>query len=892
MNSERTEKKSSAPGQEKAGGNRRAARKAGKPAFDAERRAVDRLAFEGVSLAKTLEAIIADVEKRFPDWRVAVWLFNEMQQSFVLKVAPGMNQGYCSASTGALEHYGCAQHALQTSVTPLFLKDIAQVAECAQCPQRVKMQALQRGAGFSTLWSVPLSNTQGDSLGVMNFYARALTQPEAEAQTSFQRFALEAGRAVAFWEQEQQLRRALTALSIANDGVIVTDADARIVFVNKSWCERSGYSQKEAIGQNPSLVKSNLQGKAFYKAMWAVLLETDAWQGEIVNRNRNGEASPQFLRVRGVRDKGVLTHYVGVIADLSRLKQSEHEREQLAHYDPLTHLPNRLLATSRLSFAIEEAARNGTQVGLICIDLDRFNTINDSLGHPVGDQVLQRIARSIKERVRGKDTFGRLGGDEFMLIQEHVKHPDEVVRMAQLVLELMRQPVRIGAGNEIYTSASLGISMYPEDGKTAVELIQNADTAMYHAKKLGRDTFCFYTAELSMRMRQRMHLETQMRLAMENGEFKLFYQPQVDIVSGRISGVEALMRWKSLEFGSIAPAEFIPIAEQSGLILGLGAWAINEACAQAKRWLDEGLPPLVMAVNVSVHQFRAKNLLAVVKDALKQSGLPAHYLEIELTESAFFEDAEAAINITRRLHALGVKLALDDFGTGYSSLAYLSRFPLDKIKIDQSFVRDITSNPINAAIASATIALAQNLNMSALAEGVENDGQLNFLRQRGCASIQGFFFSYPLDADACAAFLREGKHLDVMPKTKNRAVLLLNDDPNILRSLKRLLLQDDYNVLATVDPDEAFELLAQHNAQVVVSDQRMPKMRGTEFLSRVKELYPDTMRIVLSDSSDIEMIARASNQGVIYKFFTKPWDEELLRNNIREAFRVAEKMAH
>ena len=874
--------------QEKSGGDRRS----GKPAFDAERRAVYRLAFEGLSLTKTLEAISADVEKRFPDWRVAFWLFNEMQQSFALKAAPGMSKSYCSTPEGILENYGCAQHALQSSACPLFLEDIAQAVECAHCPQRIRMQALQRGAGFSTLWSLPLANTQGDSLGVMNFYARVPTQPDAEMQACFQRFALEAGRAVAFSEQEQQLRRALTVLSITNDGVIITDAKMRMVFVNKAWCEQSGYSQEEAIGQNPSLVKSDLQGPEFFQAMWASLREHGEWQGEIVNRNKNGEASPQFLRVRGVRDKGVLTHYVGVIADLSRLKQSEREREQLAHYDPLTRLPNRLLATSRLNFAIEEAARNETRVGLICIDLDRFKNINDSLGHPVGDQVLQRVARSIKERVRGKDTFGRLGGDEFMLIQEHVKHPDEVARMAQLVLELMRQPVRIEAGNEIYTSASLGISVYPEDGKTAIDLIQNADTAMYHAKKLGRDTFCFYTAELSLQMRQRMHLEPQMRQALENGEFKLFYQPQVDIVSGQINGVEALMRWKSPEFGSIAPAEFIPIAEQSGLILGLGVWAMNEACAQAKRWLDEGLPPLIMAVNVSVYQFRAKNLLAVVEDALKHSGLPARYLEIELTESAFFEDAEESINITRRLHALGVKLALDDFGTGYSSLAYLSRFPLDKIKIDQSFVRDITSNPTNAAIASATIALARSLNMSALAEGVETDSQLNFLRQRGCAAIQGFFFSYPLDADACTAFLREDKRLTVTQKTKARTLLLLDDDPDILRSLKRLLRQDDYEVLKTTDPDEAFELLARHNVQVVVASQMMPKMSGTAFFSRVKDLHPDTMRIVLSGYSDIEVIAQALNQGAIHKFFTKPWDEELLRNNIREAFRMAEKMAH
>ncbi|MDR1888209.1 MAG: EAL domain-containing protein [Zoogloeaceae bacterium] len=738
-----------------------------KAAFDAERRAVYRLAFEGVSLEKTLEAIIADVEKRFSGWCVAVWLFNEMRQSFSLKAAPGMHKSYCSTPPGALKNYGCARHALQPDVTPLFLEDIAQAEECAHCPQRVGMQALQRSAGFSALWSLPLTNVQGDSMGVMNFYARASSTPDTNVLTYFQRIALEAGRAIAFSVQEQQLRRALTALSIANDGVVVTDAEARIVFVNNAWCERSGYSQEEVIGHNPSLVKSSLQGKPFYQEMWAALREHDAWQGEIFNRNKDGGVSPQFLRLRGVRDKGVLTHYVGVITDLTHQKQSERDREQLAHYDPLTRLPNRLLAYSRLGFALEEAKRNGRRVGLICIDMDRFKNINDSLGHPVGDQVLKHIARRIQERVRGKDTLSHLGGDEFMLIQEHVKHPDEVARMAQLILDLMRQPIRIKGENEIYTSASLGVSVYPEDGETATDLIQHADTAMYHAKKLGRDTFCFYTAELSMQMHQRLHLETQMRLALDNGELQLFYQPQVDIESGRINGVEALIRWESPEFGSIAPAEFIPAAEQSSLILAIGTWVMNEACAQARRWLDAGLPPLVMAVNVSVYQFRSRNLLTMVETALKQSGLPAHYLEIELTESAFFEDADDAIAITRCLHDLGVKLALDDFGTGYSSLAYLSRFPLDKIKIDQSFVRDITSNPANATIVSAIIALAQSLHMSTLAEGVETDSQLNFLRQRGCTSIQGFFFSSPLDADACAAFLHEGRHLAAVRAEKS-----------------------------------------------------------------------------------------------------------------------------
>jgi diguanylate cyclase (GGDEF)-like protein/PAS domain S-box-containing protein len=730
--------------------------------FDAARMAVYQMVFEDISLAKTLERVIGDVEKYFPDWRVAIWLFNETRRMFALKAAPGMDRSYHATPPGTLKDYGCAQHALKTA-TPLFLKSVTQARECAHCPQRAKTRALQGGAGFSALWSLPLTNTQGDRLGVMNFYSRVASPPDAAIRANFQRLATEISRAVAFSEQEQQLRQALAVLSITNDGVIITDARARIVFVNKAWCDTSGYSQEEAIGRTPgALVKSGLQeGSSFYREMWAALTQQDEWRGEIINRDKNGGTSPQFLRVRGVRNKGVLTHYVGVITDLSRLKQSEREREQLAHYDPLTRLPNRQLARSRLEFAIREAEQNSGRVGLMSIDLDRFKNINDSLGHVVGDQILQHMARRIQERIRGKDTLARLGGDEFMLILAQAKHLNEVARMAQIILDLLRQPVRIEDGREIFIGASVGVSIYPEDGKTATDLIQHADTAMYHAKQQGRDTFCFYTAQLSTQMRQRLYLETQMHRALENGEFKMFYQPQVDIASGQVNGVEALMRWESPELGSISPTEFIPVAEQSGLILSMGAWAMGEACVQAKRWLDEGLPPLVMAVNVSVHQFRSKNLLAVVETALRQSELPAHYLEIELTESAFFENAEEAIATAHTLHDLGIKLALDDFGTGYSSLAYLSRFPLDKIKIDQSFVRDITSNPTNAAIANATIALAQSLRMSVLAEGVETVSQLNFLRQHGCVSIQGFFFSPPLDAEACAQLLRQGRRLTI-----------------------------------------------------------------------------------------------------------------------------------
>ncbi|MDR0736583.1 MAG: EAL domain-containing protein [Zoogloeaceae bacterium] len=840
-------------------------------------------------LTEALDTIVSVAEEIFPDWRAAFWLFDESGQSFSLKTAPGMDKAYRSGMTDILEHYGCATHALRHNA-PVFSDNIAQAAECAHCPQRVKMQALQRGTGWQALWSQPLPHTGQTPLGVMNLYSRLVAAPDAAMQETIRQLAAEASHAILFQRMAQQVRQTEAMLTLTHDGVIITDRVPRIVYVNPAWCDISGYTAEEVRGDNPSLVKSGAQNETFYQRMWAALTTKGEWQGEIVNRHKNGGNAPHFLSIRSVCDrKGTPTHYVGVLTDLSRLKQSEHERD----HDPVTQLPNRRWAHQRLEAALEAAERNRHGVGLMCIGLRHFETINDSFGHQMGNHVLRLLAQRIQKRMRGKNTLARLDGSDFILIQEYVRHPDEVARMAQIVLDILHQPVVIDGKREISVSASAGISLYPEDSRNANDLMQYAGTAMYHARNQGRNIFCFYTAQLSLQMRQRLHLETQMRQALECREFQLFYQPQADMASGRINGVEALIRWNSPDFGVIPPSEFIPVAEQSGLILPMGAWVLNEACRQTRIWLDEGLPPVTTAVNVSVHQFKSKNLVAVVEAALREHSLPAHCLEIELTESAFFDDADEAIVICRQLHDMGVRLALDDFGTGYSSLAHLSRLPFDKIKIDQSFVRDITSNPTNAAIASATITLAQSLHMSVLAEGVETESQLDFLRQRGCAALQGFFFSHPLDAEGCTRFLHEARQLPVTSGTelRQRTLLLLDDEPNILHSLQRLFRLDGYKILSTTDPGEAFDLLARNRVQVVISDQRMPVMSGTEFLARVKDIYPDTMRIVLSGYSEIESITQAINQGAIYKFFTKPWDDNQLRNNIREAFTVAEKLA-
>ena len=504
------------------------------------------------------------------------------------------------------------------------------------------------------------------------------------------------------------------------------------------------------------MLRSGRHDDAFYQRLLETLHAVGIWQGEIVNRRKNGEIYPQYMTVRTVCDgDGKLTHYVCITSDLSSQKKSESEREWLAHHDPLTRLPNRLLGTSRLNHAIEQSRQNQRRLALICMDMDQLKTINDSLGHPVGDSILSTLASRLREQLSGKESISRLGGDEFMVMLEDLKEPDEVVRTARRILDIVHQPFILEDQQKIYVSASLGISFYPEDGQNANSLLQHADAAMYQCKRQGRDGFCFYTSELGEQALLRLKMQLRIREGIERNEFYLHYQPQLDVATRRVTGVEALIRWRSPELGALSPASFIPIAEQTNLILPIGAWVLQEACRQSRRWQEEqGLPPVTMAVNVSVRQFQARNLVGVVENALKESGLDPCHLEIEVTESVFMEDVENAIATCQRLHEMGVRLSLDDFGTGYSSLAYLSRMPFDKIKIDRSFVQDITSNPTNAAIANATIALAQNLNMAVLAEGVEEEAQLDFLYRNGCAFIQGFLFSRPLTPEACAELIR------------------------------------------------------------------------------------------------------------------------------------------
>ena len=684
-------------------------------------------------------------------------------------------------------------------------------------------------------------------------------------------------------------RLAATVLAGINDGIVITDRHASILMVNQAVSRITGYEAGEMIGRNPSMLKSGAHTPAFYRNLWATLDRNENWQGEITNRRKDGSLVSEWLNILPVHDEqGKLTNYIGIFSDLSERKEAATRIQYLATFDPLTDLPNRNLFSDRLNQALSNMRRYRRQTAVILLDLDRFRSINDTLGPPVGDEVLIEVGRRLQLQVREGDTVGRRGGNEFGFIMANVAHEHDTIALVQRMLDAVTAPFEIG-GTRFSLTASMGISIGPRDSEDADQLLKAADMALARAKAAGRNGFRFYSPAMDADAARRLSLELAMRDALAQHQFSVVYQPQVSLETGHLLGMEALLRWHHPQFGAISPAEFIPIAEETGMILAIGQWVLESACEQTRRWLDLGVVPLRVAVNLSARQFRQSDLVRQVASALQRSGLAPGALELEITESAFIDNIDAAVTQAQALKELGIKLSLDDFGTGYSSLAYLSRFPFDKLKIDQGFVHDITENPVNAAIATAAIVMARSLNLTVLAEGVETEAQARFLRSRRCDSMQGYLFSRPLPPAEFERLLVGKQRLPIAdnPDEDTPTLLLVDDEPNVLNALNRLFRREGYRILTATSPLEAFELLAKNTIQVIVSDQRMPGMSGTEFFARVRQLYPSTMRIVLTGYTDIDSVKAAINLGAIYKFLTKPWDDDELRDQIREAFRLA-----
>jgi len=549
---------------------------------------------------------------------------------------------------------------------------------------------------------------------------------------------------------EETLRLSATVLEHIADGVMVLDITGRIVAINPAFTRITGYTEEEAVGRESSLTRGRLQDEAFYQKLWRELDDTGFWRGEIWDTHRDGEAYLEALTVSAVPgDDGAITHYVAVFSDITQARKSQNQLDHLAHHDALTALPNRLLYHDRLRHAMTRAQRDGQQLAVLFIDLDRFKNVNDTLGHHVGDELLKQAASSLAGCLREGDTLARLGGDEFIVLLEDIGGVPGATRVAAKLIAMFEQPFMV-AGYELFVTGSVGISLYPQDAQDMHMLIRNADVAMYQAKARGRNGYQFYAASMSGDGVERLRMEGLLRRAIDKDEIYLAYQPQVETDTGRMIGVEALVRWNSAELGEIGPGAFIPLAEDTGLIGQLGHWVLQEACRQMVAWEAQGLYVPKIAVNLSVRQFERGGMGAIVTSVLESTGLAPQRLQLEVTESIIMNTGDA-LQYVRDLHAIGVGLAIDDFGTGYSSLAYLKQLPVQTLKIDRSFIKDISHGPDDEAIAIAIIQLGKSMNLSVIAEGVEREDQAAFLLRHGCNLAQGYLYGKPVSAEAIVA---------------------------------------------------------------------------------------------------------------------------------------------
>ncbi|WLI90786.1 EAL domain-containing protein [Massilia sp. R2A-15] len=727
----------------------------------------------------------------------------------------------------------------------------------------------------------------GELASVFNTMSAALRASEANLAHRADQLQL-ANQALHL--RERAIESSFNAIIIAR----LTPPDLAVEYVNRAFERITGYSAAEAIGMSADfLVGAEVDQPALLQ-LRAALRERREARAVVRSYRKDGTPFWNEVYVAPVRtEQGDAEHFVGVFNDIT---DARNDAEQLAHqaqFDALTGLANRNVLTDRLTQAVAGAARSGDTILVAFLDLDGFKLVNDSLGHEIGDQLLREVAQRLSAGVRASDTVARFGGDEFVLLMNQgnlakLCAESQAAEQMRKLIDLIAAPVELG-GRSITVGCSIGIAFYPQDGHDADTLIKHADTAMYRAKELGRNGFQFFTAALQQRASEQLQLGASLRQALERDEFELHYQPQVSLRSGKVVGVEALLRWRHPQLGLVGPGHFIAFAEETGLILPIGEWVLNRACAQNKAWQDAGLPELPVAVNISAKQCAQSDLAEVVRRALARSGLAPHCLELELTESISMADPEQSVPMMENMKRIGVELSIDDFGTGYSNMSYLRRFPIDRLKLDLSFVREITTDAGSLAIADAIIAMSHSLHMEVVAEGVETEAQLALLASRHCDIVQGYYFSKPLAAPQLEALLRQDRRLPaglIARAPQSPAVLVLDDDPNMVEYLSLVLGQEGYVVHGTVDPDQAMDLLASREVAVVLCDQRMPAMDGIEFVGRVRRMYPDTMRIMLSAYDDSRVTRKAINIGAVYKFIEKSDDPSELKQVVDEAFRA------
>jgi len=705
-----------------------------------------------------------------------------------------------------------------------------------------------------------------EDLKILNKYADT---PETEKETKFRKL-----------------------LEVAPGAILILNQNQQIVIANDQFEEMFGYERSEVIGKNidmlvPSRFSHHHEHVGKYILHPQKQLMGHGHGKEFFARRKDGSEFSVEVGLNSLETVDGLM-IIAVIRDVTERITCEIQLEHQASHDCLTQLPNRNLLIDRLDQALRYAERYHKKVAVLFADVDHFKIINDSLGHDVGDRLLQTISARFSGCIRASDTVARQGGDDFLFVINDAAEDADIAGVAQKILAAVDQPLEFDS-HELHVTCSIGISIYPKDGKDSQTLLKNADAAMYRAKEYGRNTYQFFTHHLNDKVVTRMTMEKHLRRALVNHELSLCYQPQLELTTGRVIGVEALLRWQNPELGAIPPGTFIPLAEDTGLIIPIGDWVLRTACRQNSRWQKAGLPPLTMAVNLSPRQFWNPGLIGSVTQILQETGLAPSCLELEIIESMVMRDINSAVSMLKELKSIGVKLSIDDFGTGYSSLNHLRSFPFDKLKMDISFVREITSDPGSAAIAKTIISLAHNLNLLVIAEGVETKAQLSYLRNHGCDEMQGFFFSKPIPAEDLAQLLLEDRHLS-LPEDNGphvKTLLLVDDEQSIIEGLKRTLHSESYRIISATSAGEGFNQLALNRVDVILCDQRMPGMSGIEFLNRVKDLYPGTVRIAMSGYADAGMVADAINRSGILKFLIKPISSELLRETLEEAFMLS-----
>ncbi|HHB13051.1 MAG TPA: EAL domain-containing protein [Chromatiales bacterium] len=689
---------------------------------------------------RVLDELCRKAEALLPHFVATVMVFDATGSTLKVCAAPslppeavtrldGLRPGPQAGSCGTAVHLG----------EPVFVEDVR--TDLRWAPLLETAEAL----GLRACWSMPI---RIPDVGILGSFALSSFKPRRPS--AFDRRLLDVGAHLAGivlrgQALEQRLLLAATALEHMDEGVMITDAQCRIIQVNASFTRITGYSADEVLGKTPALLRSGRHGEAFYRDFWKALEQDGQWRGEVWNRRKNGEVYPQFLSVKALRDEeGQVAHYVSVFTDASHIKSSEMRLWELAHHDALTGLPNRTYFSDQLEAALAQAAGGSRHLAVLFLDLDRFKNINDSLGHHAGDQLLQQAADRLRACMRAQDVVARLGGDEFVVLMDPGADPDAALRVADKILEAFRQPFDLG-GQRFVVTTSIGISYFPRHGADSASLLQHADAAMYEAKKNGRNRAERYAPTMTTSVRNRVALEAELRRALDEEQFVLHYQPFYEAGSGRPAGVEALVRWHHPERGLVSPGEFVPLAEEIGLIHELGYWVTYNACLQGSAWRRAGLTDFVLAVNLSPSQLQG-DCAQKLRRLLSETGFPAHQLELEITESLIMEHGSIAEAELGPMCEIGVRLAMDDFGTGFSSMAQLKRLPLTKLKIDRSFVRGVAADPSDAAIVEATVALGHALGLTITAEGVETVAQRGMLEARGCDYLQGYLFAPPVPA--------------------------------------------------------------------------------------------------------------------------------------------------